>query len=83
MYCSHPDCQTSAGCKCRNWWPTSPQAPSYTAGATGGRSLSDFTDDEIAREYHARALRKLGDPRIGVGFAGLPEHHLPFAGRKS
>lgn len=22
MYCSGPDCQTTAGCKCRNWWTT-------------------------------------------------------------
>ena len=29
-------------------------------------SLSSFSDDEIAREYHARALRKVGDHRVGV-----------------
>lgn len=32
------------------------------------RSLSEFTDEEIAREYFWRAQRKLGDPRIAVGF---------------
>ena len=29
-------------------------------------SLSDFTDDQIAAEYHRRALLKLGDPRKAV-----------------
>jgi hypothetical protein len=64
-----PECQTTAGCKCsaRNWPWQSPQLPSYTAGATS-RSLSDFTDAEIAREYHARALQKLGDQTKVVGF---------------
>lgn len=58
-------------------WPwMTPQLPAYTAGNTP-RDLSGFTDDEIAREYHNRALRKLGDPRVSVGFAGLPEHHQP------
>lgn len=34
----------------------------------GGRpSLSDFTDAEIAQEHHNRMMKKLGDPRVGVG----------------
>lgn len=51
--CSRTECQTSAGCKCGEIRPVF-------------KSLADFTDDEIAREYHLRMLRKLGDPRIGV-----------------
>lgn len=30
-------------------------------------SLSDFTDEEIAREYYWRAQKKLGDQRVGIG----------------
>lgn len=52
--CSMPGCQTTAGCICDR-----------TARAARP-SLSAFTDEEIAREYHGRAIRKLGDPRIGV-----------------
>jgi hypothetical protein len=29
-------------------------------------SLSAYTDEEIAREYHSRALRKLGDRHVGA-----------------
>lgn len=62
--CTIPECQTSAGCKCR---------PPSRAGT----SLSDWSDEDITREYHQRMLRKLGDPRIGVSFAGLPDHLRP------
>lgn len=52
--CTMPGCQTTAGCICER------TAKALRPG------LSAFTDDEIAREYHARMLRKLGDPRIAV-----------------
>ncbi len=32
------------------------------------KSLSEFSDEEISREYHWRAMRKLGDPRICVSW---------------
>ncbi len=57
IICSMPECQTTAGCVCSR--------PAF-------KSLSDFTDEEIAREYYARAQSKLGDPRIGVTTKALP-----------
>ena len=57
IICSKPECQTTAGCKCKS------DVPKF------GKSLSDYTDDEIAREYHARALARLGDPRISITLA--------------
>jgi hypothetical protein len=56
IICSMPLCQTAAGCVCR---------PVF-------KSLSGFTDEEIAREYFWRAQKKLGDPRIGVSFPITP-----------
>jgi hypothetical protein len=56
MTCVRPECQTTAGCKC---------APLPKA------SLSDFTDEEIAREYFWRAQQKLGDPRVWVNMSPM------------
>lgn len=63
--CSRSECQTTAGCQCHrlSLW-----------SITRSVALSDYTDEEIAREHHYRMLKKLGDQRIGgqaVGF-GLP-----------
>jgi hypothetical protein len=33
--------------------------------------MTAYTDEEIAAEYHRRALRKLGDPRVGVSGGAL------------
>jgi len=54
IVCSSPGCQTTAGCVCNRI-----SRPVF-------KSLSDFTDEEIAREYYWRAQKKLGDPMIGV-----------------
>jgi len=51
--CSMPGCQTTAGCKCDQ--------------VRSRPSLSDFTDEEIAKEHYLRAMLKLGDQRISVG----------------
>lgn len=83
IICSRPECSSTAGCKCGNGWPWQyPQMPAYTTGGVGRASLSDFSDEEIAREYHSRALRKLGDQSVSVGFAGLPAHLHAFGGRR-
>ena len=74
VICHRSECQTTAGC--------AHKGPMGQTCYFPPRSLSDYSDEEIAREYHNRALRKLGDPRVSVGFAGLPEHHQPFAGRR-
>ena len=50
--CSMPGCQTTAGCICSR--------------VSHPKSLSDYSDAEIAREYHSRCLRVLGDQSVGV-----------------
>lgn len=71
--CARHECQTTAGCAHRGtngqlcWF----HEQSYTTvpGWLVERKLiSEFTDDEIAREYYTRALRKLGDPRTRVSW---------------
>jgi hypothetical protein len=57
ILCTGPLCQTSAGCRC--------------AQTPAPRGLSDYSDEEIAREHHFRMLRRLGDPRVCVS-ATLP-----------
>jgi len=52
VICSKPECQTTAGCLCQTQFTF--------------RSLSQYTDEEIAREYHWRMMKKLGDPLICV-----------------
>lgn len=54
IVCTNPGCQTTAGCKCSGWWQP-PQVPTITAGGTG-RSLSEFSDEEIAREHRYRMM---------------------------
>lgn len=38
-----------------------------TVLTTDPRGLSQFTDEQISREYYLRALRQLGDQRTCVG----------------
>lgn len=59
IICSMPGCQTTAGCVCSRV-----SRPVF-------KSLSDFTDEEITREYYRRAQMKLGDQRITVGSLGV------------
>lgn len=71
LICWRHECHTTAGCAHRDpagrlcVFPTSP-TQSY-AEINGWLhqvgALADFTDDEIAREYHWRMVQKLGDPR--------------------
>lgn len=35
-------------------------------------SLSQFSDEEIAREHHFRMMKKLGDQMVGVSIEFLP-----------
>lgn len=48
LLCTLPECQTTAGCRCGR-------------GFAAPKSLADYSDAEIAQEYHRRALRQLGD----------------------
>lgn len=66
MTCTMPQCQSTAGCKCNDWWLPR-QVPTITTGGTAPRSLAEFSDAEIVAEYHRRALAILGDQRVGVG----------------
>lgn len=61
--------QTSDGhCPSCNPRPTTLSHPNFHPPI---KALWEYSDDEIAREYHNRALKKLGDQRVGVG--------LPFS----
>jgi hypothetical protein len=75
--CARVECQSTAGCAWRGPNGQLCYFPQF------GKSLADYSDEEITREYHARALRKLGDQRVGVGagFAGLPYHLQPTGGK--
>jgi len=54
ILCSAPGCQTTAGCVCNS------------VSRAARPSLSDFTDEEIAREHGWRMMRRLGDQSVGV-----------------
>lgn len=74
LICNRHECQTTAGCAHRGLDGTLcvfPASPGQSYETIVGwlhkvGSLSQFTEEEIAREYHWRAMKKLGDPRIGV-----------------
>lgn len=77
ILCTRPECQTSAGCKC--------VVPGDRLVPRERSSLSDYSDDEIAREHHYRMLKKLGDPRICVGAPApkrAPAYRLTIAGNE-
>lgn len=71
--CGRGECHTTAGCANRGpngelcYWPNSGSVYSNPGWLLKVGQLTDFTDDEIAREYYRRALAKLGDPRVAVG----------------
>jgi hypothetical protein len=60
--------KTSVGCICgwREQHQTLPVVDLPYVRVTPRTPLSEYSDDEIAREYYWRAQRKLGDPSIGV-----------------
>jgi hypothetical protein len=81
LICSRHECQTTAGCAHRGpngqlcFWPGD-GCGSYEK--TPGHlhqvgPLSAFTDEEIAREYHWRSIKKLGDPRVCVSCEPIKE----------
>lgn len=70
--CGRLECHTTAGCAHRGpngelcWWSPDGSCAQYPGWYVKVGQLSDFTDDEIAREYYRRALARLGDPRVAV-----------------
>lgn len=43
-------------------WPAAANGTEVPAQS----SLAEYSDEQIAQEYHWRTLKKLGDPRVGV-----------------
>jgi hypothetical protein len=74
LICGRHECQTTAGCAHRGPDGTLcvfPASPSQSYEKIPGwlhevGALTQFTDEEIAREYHWRMMKKLGDPRVCV-----------------
>ncbi len=74
LICNLHECHTTAGCAHRGpegqlcYWPgeSMGQYDKIPGWLHEKKALSEFSDDEIAREYHWRMMQKLGDPRIGV-----------------
>jgi hypothetical protein len=74
LICGRNECQTTAGCANRG--PRGQLCYFLERGAYKDLpswlhkvgTLSDFSDDEIAQEYHWRMMQKLGDPRVAVSF---------------
>ena len=61
-----------------------PQVPTFASdsaysGPVERAPLSQYSDAEIAREYHRRVLLALGDQSktVSVPYAGLPPHLHP------
>lgn len=71
--CTRSECHTTAGCAHRGprgelcWWPEQGSYEKVPGFLREMKPLSGYTDDEIAAEHYRRALRKLGDQRVGVG----------------
>ncbi len=69
--CGRYECQTTAGCAHRGpngqlcYWEGNGSCAEWPGWYIKFGRLSDFTDNEIAAEWHRRALQKLGDQRIG------------------
>lgn len=70
LICGRNECQTTAGCANRGVngeLCVFPASPSQSYAKIPGwlhpvGTLSQYSDEEIAREYHWRCMKKLGDP---------------------
>ncbi len=62
--CGRNECHTTAGCQHRGpkgelcWWPDQGSSAFWPGWYIKIGALSDFSDDEIAREYHQRMSQR-------------------------